>query len=168
MNLQIEIFIIEGSVYAGSLKDFFKKINIENCEVAILNADYVAGREHAEFAAKKAIKSWFKGKKVARTLPMEILLYASATRQINRALEMGIKENRNNRVVAVIVGSKSCVEKFKNSTGFREENVLEMTEEKIENLKRFFDIKDEEIEVTGEGKIPEIIRERIVIYDILK
>jgi len=168
MNKQIEIFILEGSVSVESVEDFFKRINITGCDIALLNADYVADRSHAEFAARKAIESWVKGRNVARTLAMEILLYASATRQINRALEMGVRENEENNVVAVIIGDKNCIEKFKNAVDFKEKKVLKMNDEKIERLKKFFDIGDKEIDVTGVERIPEIIRERTVLFDILK
>jgi len=168
MSKQIEIFIFEGSIYVESAKDFFNKIDIAGCDIALLNAEYVADRSHAEFAAKKAIESWVRGRNIGRTLAMEILLYASANRQINKALEMGIKENEENNVVVIIIGGKNCVEKFKSAVDFKERKVLKMSDDKIENLKRFFDISDEEINIVGVDRIPEIIRERIVLFDILK
>lgn len=168
MSSQIEIFILEGSVFVKSAKEFFEKININGCDITLLNADLIADRSHAEFAARKAIESWIRGRNIGRTLAMEILLYASANRQINKALEMGVRENEENNVVAVIIGDKNCIEKFKNAVDFKEKKVLKMNDEKIERLKKFFDIGDKEIDVTGVERIPEIIRERIVLFDILK
>ncbi len=163
-----QIFIIEGSVHVDNVEDFLEKINFNECDVALLRGNYIADRGHAELAAKKAIESWRQGKNVARTLPIEIMLYASANRQINQALEMGVKQNSENRVVAVLVGEEGCVTKFKEVTGFKEEKVLDLNKEKMESLKRFFDINKEEIEVTGMEKIPDIIKERIVLFDMFK
>lgn len=163
-----QIFIIEGSVHVSRVDDFLEKIDFDECDIALLNADYIADRGHAELAAKKAAESWSQGKNVARTLPIEIMLYASANRQINQALEMGVKPDSENKVVAVIVGEEECVNKFKEISSFKEEKVLNLDNEKIEKLKRFFDIKKEEIEATGVEKIPAIIKERIILFDMFK
>ncbi|MFP3909815.1 MAG: KEOPS complex subunit Cgi121 [Halobacteriota archaeon] len=163
-----QIFIVEGSVHVDNLEDLLEKINIEGCDIALLNSDYIADRAHAELAAKKAIRSWEQGKKIARTLPMEVLLYASANRQINQALEMGVKPNADNKVVAVVIGDEDCVSKFKGAVNFREEAVLHMDDMKRERLTRFFDIKEEEIRITGEERIPNIIKERVVLFDMFK
>lgn len=163
-----QIFIIEGSLYVDKVDDLLEKINFDECVIALLNADYIVDRDHAELAAKKAMENWAQGKNVARTLPIEIMLYASANRQINQALEMGVKSNSENKVVAVVIGEEECVSKFKGTSSFKEEKVLSMNKKKVENLKRFFDINKEEIEVTGTEKIPDIIKERIVLFDVFK
>lgn len=163
-----QILIIEGSVYVDSIENFLGKINLNECDIALLNAEYIANKGHAELAAKKAIKSWNQSENIARTLPMEVLIYASANRQINQAQEMGIKGNVENKVVAVIIGDERCIGKFKEITGFKEETVLHMDEKKKERLKKFFDIKEEEIRVTGVEKIPDIIKERVVLFDMFK
>ncbi len=167
-SLTSHIFIIEGSVQVGKIEDFLEKLNFTGCDIALLSAEYIADREHAEVASRKAIDSWREGKNVARALPIEIMLYASANRQINQALEMGVKPNSKNRVVAVLVGEEGCISKFKEVTGFKEEEVLDIGEEKAENLKRFFKINEEELAVTGAEKLPDIIKERVVLFDLSK
>ncbi|MFO7965975.1 MAG: KEOPS complex subunit Cgi121 [Archaeoglobaceae archaeon] len=167
-SLTSQIFIIEGSIHVDNVEDFLEKIKLPECGIALLNADYIVDRGHAELAARKAIDSWREGKNVARTLPIEIMLYASANRQINQALEMGVKSNSENKVVAVLVGEEDCISKFKVISGFREEKVLNLDEDKVENLKRFFDINEEELNVTGREKLPDIIKERIVLFDLFK
>lgn len=167
MNLS-QIFITEGRVYVDNLDEFLKKIDMPNCDLSLLNANYIADRDHAELAAKKAIRSWEQGKNVARTLPIEILLYASATRQINQALEMGVKEKSENKVLAVVIGNEQCVNKFKEIVSFKEEKVLHMDDDKRKRLMNFFNISEREIGVAGTERIPDIIRERIVLFDIFK
>ncbi len=162
-----DIILLEGTVHVDSVADFLKKIDLKGCSVTFLDADYVVDREHAEFAARKALKSWTEGRNVARTLAMEVLLYAAATRQISKATEMGLKEGKN-RVVVVIIGDKSCVEELKKRIDFVEEKVLELTDEKIKRLTEFFEISKDEIEIVGLEKIPLLVRERISLYDISK
>lgn len=162
-----EITILEGTVNVDSVADFLKRIDLDGCSITFLDANYVADREHAELAARKALKAWEEGRNVARTLAMEVLLYAAATRQISKATEMGLKEGKN-RVVVVVIGDKSCIEELKRRVDFVEEKVLELTDEKIKRLVEFFEISKEEIEIVGLEKIPLLVRERIVLFDISK
>ena len=155
--------IIQGEIYVDDVNAFVKKIP-EECVLTFINADYVMDIGVVEFAVNKAIKSWREGKKIAKTLSMEILLYYSATRQIKEALKLGLK-NGLNRVVVVIEG---CEEWLKNA-GFVEKNVLDTkNDKKIEQIKRTYHISDEEMEIVGKEKLPLLMRERIVLFDLYK
>jgi len=152
--------ILQGVVRVEDISRFLERFG--NC-ATFLNADYLADKEHAELAAKKAISAWKEGRNVARTLPVEIMLYAAATRQINRAIEIGLKEGEN-RVVVVVLGD--CVEEVKDI--LEEKEVLVMDEEKIKRLKEFFNITDEELKIVGVEKLPLLIRERVILFDLSK
>ncbi len=159
--------IIQGEIYIDDVDAFIKKIP-NGCVLTFINADYVIDLGVVEFAIKKAIKSWKEGRRIAKTLSMEILLYYSATRQIKDALKLGLK-NGLNRVVAVV---EDCEEWLKDA-GFVEKNVLDketkdIKDEKIEKIKRIYDISDEEIEIVGKEKLPLLIRERIVLFDLYR
>jgi len=159
--------IIQGEIYIDDVDAFIKKIP-DGCVLTFINADYVIDLGVVEFAIKKAIKSWKEGRRIAKTLSMEILLYYSATRQIKDALKLGLK-NGLNRVVVVVEG---CEEWLKD-VGFVEKDVLnkdikEIKDEKIEKIKRIYDISDEEIEIVGKEKLPLLIRERIVLFDLYR
>lgn len=169
-DLNVSISILEGTVEVGDLGDFFEKLPFGDCSISLLNADFVADKEHAKFAAKKAIKAWRKKENIAKTLAMEVLLYASATRQINKAMKIGIKKNSKSNVVAVIIGKDvgECVRRFKDASGFNEEQVLIASEDKTKRLKRFFDIGKEEVQIVGVSRVPDIIKERIVMFDLFK
>ena len=157
----MNVEIIEGVVRVDSVQDFIKRVD---CTVTFLNADYVASREHAEFAARKAIKAWTEGRRVARTLAIEVMLYAAATRQISKAMTMGLKEG-DNRVVAVVIDG--CADRVRRYV--EKERVLgEMDEEKINRICDFFEISDEEVNIVGVERIPLLVRERIVLFDISK
>jgi KEOPS complex subunit Cgi121 len=161
-----EIFILEGTIEVKSIDDFLDKVP-ENCAITVINADWVADKNHVEFAAKKAFKAWIDGRNIAKTLPMEVLLYTAATRQIHKAIRIGLGKGEN-RVVMVIIGDRLCIEELKRRVGFKEENVLELTEEKIKRLIKFFEIEKEEIEIVGIEKLSLLLRERIVLFDISK
>ncbi len=157
--------IIEGTIEVESIRDFLSKLNEIECTVTFLDANYVVDREHVEFATKKAIKAWKEGRRVAKTLAMEILLYCAGRRQISDAIEMGLKEGRNEVVVVVL--EDECVERLK-ELGFKEKPVLKLDKAKIDRIKKFFDISDEELEIVGVEKLSLLVREKIALFDVFK
>ncbi len=152
--------IIQGEITVENVQEFLKELGDEGCHVTFINADYVADPSHVEFAAEKAIKAWNEGKRVSRSLTMEILLYAAATRQIWKALRLGLREGRN-RVVAVVLNDCD-ISKF----GFQEKEVLSLDDSKIRKIKEFFEIGDAELEIAGVEKLPLLVRERIVLFHL--
>ncbi len=154
--------IVEGVVEVRSVKDFLN--NFRDCVAVFLDANYVVDREHVEFAVKKALKAWKEGRRVAKTLSMEILLYCAGRRQISDAIEMGLKEGRNE---VVVVLDDECFEKLK-SLGFEEKPVLKLDDAKIEKIKEFFKISEEELRIVGVEKLSLLVRERIALFDVFK
>ncbi len=153
--------IRQGVLKVESLEDFLKEFG--EC-VAVIDAKYVVDLGVVDFAVKKAVKSWREGRNVAKTLPLEILLYFSATRQIRDAIKVGVKEGLNEVVLVVL--DVSCEGKLKEV--FTEREVVKIDEERIENVKRLYGISDEELKVVGLEKLPLLIRERIALFDVFK
>jgi len=153
--------VVEGVLEVKNVKDFLSKLP---CEATFINADFVVDKSVVEFAAKKAKKAWEEGRRVARNLSTEILLYVSATRQIRDAIKIGLKEGRNE---VVVVAEDECIEELK-KIGFEERKVLGRSEEKIKRALKLYDISEDELKLVGEEKLPLLIRERIVLFDLSK
>ncbi len=155
-----EFKILSGFIEVEDVRNYLE--SIKDCEASIIDASFVVSIENVKFATEKAIKSWKKGENIARTLPMEILLYAAATRQIKDALKLGIKRGKN----AVYVVLLNCNE----LPGFKEESFEKINPDKkqIEKIKEFYGISDEELEIVGIEKLDLLIRERIALFDISK
>ncbi len=150
----------QGILKVENLQEFLSKYGDK---AVFLNADYIVDENHVYFAVKKALKAWEKGRKVAKSLPLEVMLYAAATRQIRDAIKLGVKEGVN-KVVGVFFNNVKVDD-------FEEKKVLEDVSKNKEKLRRivdFFDISEEELKVVGAEKIPLLIRERIVLFDIEK
>ena len=154
--------ILQGVIDVKSVEDLLKAIG--DCAV-LIDADYIVDLGVVEFAVEKAVKSWTNRKNIAKTLPMEILLYVSATRQIRDAVKLGVKEGKNKVVVVVL--KDECIDKLK-ELGFEECEVLKTDEEKVKRIKEFYSIGDEELNVVGVEKLPLLIRERIALFDVFK
>ncbi len=141
--------VVFGEVFVEDFKRF------ANC-ATFINSKYVIRLETVEFAAKKALENWNSGKRISRSLTLEILLYYSATRQIRDAVKLGLKEGLN-RVVAVVVDEETF-----ESIGFRE---LEFKPEfDLNAIIEHYGITKEELEIVGLKKLDMLIRERIALF----
>ncbi len=152
--------IKQGILKVNSLDEFLKDLG--NC-VTVIDAKYVIDLDVVRFAVEKALKSWEEGRNVAKTLPLEILLYFSATRQIRDAVKVGVKEGINEAVVVILNDCEDKLGKY-----FEEKEVVRVDDERIENVKRLYGITDEEIKIVGLEKLPLLIRERIALFDVFK
>ena len=155
------MIISQGVIEIKNVREFLSKIP-DGC--VLINSDYVISLDVLKFAVQKALKSWREKRNVAKTLSMEILLYVSATRQINKALEIGLKEGANR---VIVVDLNGCLEKLK-ELGLKEEDVLQVDDKKIKRIAEFYEIDEEELNLVGKEKLPLLIRERIVLFDITK
>jgi KEOPS complex subunit Cgi121 len=162
------IKFLEGSVTVDDVDEFLhrlkEKSSKNNQVIQVLNADKLAGEEHIRFAVEKAVTSFEKGTNIANDLAKEIMLYAAGTRQINRAVKLGIHKGKNN-IVLVAVGEKPDLLGFDDITPAP---VLGYTESKKKELMDIFNITDEEIKVVGADRIPELVLERVALVDVMK
>lgn len=75
--------------------------------VQLFRADRIFGKEHLQVAAELAIRSWDGGTARAKTLGMEIILYAAAERQISGAIDkLGVQDNTT-EIAIITVGQIS-------------------------------------------------------------
>jgi tRNA threonylcarbamoyladenosine modification (KEOPS) complex Cgi121 subunit len=129
-----------------------------NVAVQFFNADLIATWEHLYFAALNALTAFATKRNLSRNLAMETMLYASAQRQIRRAIEfIGVKRGVANVGVVVIGESSSQVEKAVSEVKKRfgkepDDSVLELSETKIKNIREAFGISDDEVTAVGENK----------------
>ncbi|MEM2934216.1 MAG: KEOPS complex subunit Cgi121 [Halobacteria archaeon] len=170
MHYQIFGCIVE----VENLKQFLQMIKAIsqqfNVTIQFFDAAKIAGEEHVKAAVEKAIRAMERRRNISQDLGVEILLYAAGNRQIQRALEMGIKEGRN-EAVTVIVGDE--VEDVERAIAtlkkiILEADVLKYTEGKKKAIINYFHITPLELEAVGEEKIPKLLLERVALLDISK
>ncbi|MBN1763285.1 MAG: hypothetical protein JW878_09480 [Methanomicrobia archaeon] len=174
--------ILVGNVTIAAVREFLAVLNriVQDYAVTIqaLNATLIAGVGHINSAVQKAIRALEHKQGITSDLGLEILLYASGRRQIERALAMGVTEGENTVAVVIIdvAGDKdlnAVAEAVTRKTGIAEVPVQELEvnprdEQKKANLKRFFAITDEEMKAVGEQKLQQLVLERVALLDVLK
>ena len=128
---------------------FLKKIraNIHPTKIQIVDATKVAGKSHLFFAFLNAQVSFEQGLNISENLEIEVLLYATGTRQIVKAIEiLGINSKSINIGVMLFDSDKKKLEKAAKTLtplieGIRDDTVLDLHEQgKTDLLLEFFGI----------------------------
>lgn len=155
------------------LKDPNSAMKLISNNVQLLNADLIAGYEHVLVSLNLAIRSWRRKKNIAKSLAMEVVLYASATRQIKDAIaKMGISSNSKN-CVALVINAKPVVDELL-KYGEEDDSLMEINEEKISNLMKAFNIKEQELSIAKsiyekeEIAVQSLVLERIALSELLR
>lgn len=144
------------------------RVNSGNCHTQILDADYVAGFEHIFFAVLNALKAFKAGYNISRSLPMEVLLFASGQDQIKRAIEiLGVKEITRNVALVIIAERReealSALSSIINALGWKvDQGVIELTEEKIQPIVNAFMISQPELEASMRGSLKDAIKNVLI------
>jgi KEOPS complex subunit Cgi121 len=135
-------------------EEFLKKIRKEkrsNVETQFFDAKYVATWQHLYFAALNALTAFKNKENISKSIAMETILYASAQRQIRKAMELlGIK-SETSEIALLIIGEnleavKSALSMVsKNFNSQSDDTVLELSAEKTVIIQKTFEISDLEL-----------------------
>jgi len=128
-----------------------RKENQENVDVQFFDASLIATQEHLYFAALNAFQAFQNKTNISKSIGMETMLYASAQRQIQKAIERcGIKPETTSMGV-VIIGEnptqlKTMLQAISTCVGVEpDEKVLEISNVKEHKIIEIFQITDQEL-----------------------
>ena len=143
--------ILAGKATIGSVEAFLHDIDTiaqsSNAIIQAVDASKVADRQHVDHAVHQSLRSFVDGHNIATNLGVEILLHLSACRQIQKALNLGVKKGEMD-VLFVVVGTKEAIEnstKKLNQLIDVDPHVIDYHETKREALMQMFNITKEEI-----------------------
>ncbi len=173
----IEVIGAKGSIQDMDL--FFKQILNLSKEykivIQVIDADIVYGKNHLISASEHAVRAFGQKKNSTNSLAMEILLYASGERQIQRAIQkVGIKKGKIN--IALVFAdevqkeengkvSDTIVGKILEALNLiRDDKVLEGD---IDTLRKF-GITPQELMTIPKNKHGNIILEKVAMVDVIK
>lgn len=169
-------------VEINSTEGFLETINRGkpmDVEIQFFDADFVATWQHLYFSVLNALIAFKNKENMSKSLAMETMLYASARRQIRKATQLvGIKPMSPNMAILVVEGKPEAVllALANISTcinGQRDDSVLGLSEEKMERIKRAFEISEAEIETVREGEgvekaIIDLVIERVALLTTVR
>jgi len=122
-----------------------------NVELQFFDADLVATEEHLYFAVLNAMQAFQNKTNISKSLAVEAMLYASAQRQIRKAIQLcGIKPETTSMAVVIMGENPAEIETLLGAIAVcvgaePDETVFEMTEVKLGKIKEAFHVKAEEI-----------------------
>lgn len=130
-----------------------RKQTKQNVDTQFFDAELIATDEHLYFAVLNAMQAFKNKTNLSKSPAMETILYASAQRQIQKAVELcGIKSKTKNMAL-IIIGEdpKEIIEvldEVAKDVGIEpNESVLKMTKSKEKKIKKAFKITEKELEV---------------------
>ncbi len=137
---------------AEELLKKMRKGKTSNVEIQFFDAKFVATWQHLYFAALNALTAFKNEENISKSLAMEALLYASAQRQIRKAVGfLGIKPG-SSEIAVLIIGEKPESVKSalsmvsQNLAAKRDDTVLNLSKEKTTVIIQDFGFSDVELE----------------------
>lgn len=167
--------ILAGKATIESVEAFLHDIDAiarsNNATIQAVDASKVADMQHVEDAVRHALRSFEDGRNIATNPGVEILLHLSACRQIKKALNLGVQKGEMD-VLFVVVGTRKAIERSAqqlNQLMVVDPRVIDYREAKRETLMQTFNITEEEVRaVGGSHRIPELVRERLTLFNAYK
>jgi tRNA threonylcarbamoyladenosine modification (KEOPS) complex Cgi121 subunit len=120
--------------------------------VQFFNAELVATWQHLYFAILNALTAFRNKSNISKNIAVEVMLYASAQRQIRKAIALvGVKRDSAN-VAVVIIGEKlgtvkTVLSAISKRVGAEpDETVLALSNGKVQSIREAFSISEIELE----------------------
>ena len=141
---------VEFAKVEGFLKKT-RKTSPHRSELQFFDADLIATEEHLFFATLNALQVFQSKTNISKSMAMETLLYASAQRQIQKAIQRcGIKPQTTNTAVVIIGDDPTQLRKTLESlsTCFEvdpDETVLKLSKAKQQRITKAFQFSSKEI-----------------------
>ena len=142
---------------------------LANFSVQFFSADVIATWEHLYFAVLDALMVFRTKRNISNSLAVEIMLYASAQRQIKKAIGLvGVTAGCAD-IAVVVVGESQAVIKSALAAISRhfgkkpDEHVLELSPAKTQNIRKAFAISENELAVvTKQGNVERALVDLVV------
>ena len=124
--------------------------------VQFFDAELVATWQHLYFAVLNALLAFKTERNISKSVAMEAMLYASAQRQIRKAIDfMGVKCASATVAVVIIGENADSVKALLSAVSKRigeesDETVLDILKEKVQGIREAFGITETELETVME------------------
>jgi tRNA threonylcarbamoyladenosine modification (KEOPS) complex Cgi121 subunit len=160
------------NILIGDAKEFLNAVCKEKQQrvwVQFFDAELVATWQHLHFAVLNALLAFKNERNISKSVAMEAMLYASAQRQIKKAIAfMGVKCDSANVAVVIIGESLDSVKAVLSAVSKRigaepDETVLELSRKKAQRIREAFGITEKELEAVMEKNNSEQALVKLVI-----
>ena len=151
-----------------------RKQSRQNVDIQFFDAQLIATQEHLYFAVLNALQTFHNNTNHSKSPAMETILYASAQRQIQKAIALtGIKPQTKNVAVTIIGEDPKQIQNelqtLTESMGKEpDDKVLAMTKIKETKIRKAFEIGEEELKTVtkngdSETAVVNLVIERVAL-----
>lgn len=140
--------------------------------IQFFDADLIATSQHLYFAVLNALLAFKNGTNLSKSLAMECMLFASAQRQIQKAIALaGVKLETSDLAVVIIGKDAELVEGLLKGFSSQLEaevndEVLELTSKKVEKIKDAYQITDSMLQAVSKREcdgLVDLVIERMAL-----
>jgi KEOPS complex subunit Cgi121 len=167
--VEITGFRAVGIKDAGEFVTAVREKTPSSVWVQFFNAELVATWQHLFFAVLNALLAFRSNRNISKSVAVETLLYASAQRQISKAIQfIGIKSDSANVAMIITGKSSASVGAFLSVVAKRvgsepDETVLEVSKEKAREIRAAFGVTGKALETVMAEDIDEQALVNLVI-----
>lgn len=167
--------VVGGRARVDDVDEFLRKlatIDKENRTTSqVFDASSIAGKEHLVHAARLALIAQATKKNFASSLHIELFCWVAAERQIARAFEkVGLHKGSKDLAILTLGDSRARVKQasvnIRRDLGIkRDDDVLDVTREKVSKLRKVFSIPKDELKI---APIQKLVLEQIALLTLEK
>jgi KEOPS complex subunit Cgi121 len=139
-----------------------------NTHIIFFDADKMAGKKHVESALIHAIRAVNENYCISNSLEMEALLYAAGSRQCINGVAFGIHAGHNNSYLCICPPDNEARDKVLSLVTPVHDDWEIISPEKAAILKSLFDITSQELGVTGNSRLQELVLERVALLEVYR
>jgi len=151
-----------------------RKETLQTVDVQFFDAQLIATHEHLYFAALNALLAFRNKTNISKSLAMETMLFASAQRQIQKAIQRCGITPQTASMAVIVIGDKptqlkTMLEAISTCFGLEpDERVLEMSDFKEQKIVETFQITDQELKTVmkngnREEAVVNLVIERVAL-----
>lgn len=134
------------------------------CSIAVARADRIFGIDHLLSAAEKALRGFEMRRNTASTISGEIMLYASAQRQIKDAINLIGITSQTSEIALAVIGETDPQTVLSELNLKRDDSVLESEGKDLS----VFHISEEDLRTVDAGKEADLVLEKVALLDLDK
>jgi len=162
---------VKGEIDPESLLKKVKEVATSHgVLVQLFNSDVVAGWLHVLHSVINALYGFKSKRTISKKEEIEILLYLSGDRRIDRAIkDFGLKSGKDHFGILVLSNDIEKILLFREDVlrvldAFEDDEILEVNDEKVDVLKRIYGITEHELEsfMASGRELKEALRDAII------
>lgn len=134
--------------------------------IQFLDSSTIVDETHLLSASQNAINAWNGKYAISRSLGLEIAIYASAQKQIGKALDsIGVKDGLERIALVVVSTSKqslvTCINTLISQIGDEVVEPFKISNERLAKLMKFYEISPKEIETLTSSKELDMLQDAL-------